>query len=332
MPQKRNRTIDFLKGISILLVLITHYAWTAEQRSIILFPYLIDMAVPVFMIISGYVGALSFRNHEVNTFSDAYMATSIARKVIRYSVPFLIIVLWQIFDPNVVINVSGKLEHLRWFLNGTVGQGSYYFPILIQLVFIFPVVYFIIERKGQRGLWICLIINAVYELLKWSYGMNDECYRLLIFRYIFVIAAGVYASKYELKGIISIGLTVVGGVFLWITTYNIYTPYIITSWTSTCFIAVMWIIPVTLWIIKKDDIRFKPLELIGHASYNIFLVQMVYYRSYRAKLVPSFDNWIYEMIVGMIICLVVGYIFYLAESRITKAIVKKSMVIIEHTG
>ena len=58
MPQENNRTIDFLKGISILLVLITHYAWTEEQRLNILFPYAIDMTVPVFMVVSGYVGAI----------------------------------------------------------------------------------------------------------------------------------------------------------------------------------------------------------------------------------------------------------------------------------
>lgn len=213
MPQGRNRTIDFLKGVSILLVLITHYAWTEEQRVNPLFPYVIDMAVPIFMIISGYVGAISFKRHKVNSFSDAYTASCIARKAIRYSVPFVIVVIWQIIDPNVVISASDAFERIRWFLNGTVGQGSYYYPILIQLIFVLPAVYFIIEMKGSKGLWICLTINAVYELLKWSYGMNDECYRILIFRYIFVIAAGAYASQYTLSKMVSITLTAIGGCF-----------------------------------------------------------------------------------------------------------------------
>ena len=325
MSNNRNTTVDFLKGVSTLMVLITHYAWIEEKRACFMFPYLIDMAVPVFMIVSGYVGVLSYRNHNVNSFSDAYKMKNIIRKAIRYTVPFVIIVAWQLLDPNVKINASGVLSHLRWFLNGTVGQGSYYYPILIQLIFIFPVIYFIIERNGKKGLWICLIINATYELLKWSYGMNDECYRLIVFRYIFVIAVGVYASKHALNMIESIVLTIIGGAFLGITTSGLYIPHIITSWTSTCFIAVMWIVPVTVWVIRNASIRLKPIELIGRASYNIFWVQMIYYRSYRVKMVPLFSQWPVELFAGMGICIVVGYVFYITESKITRLIVKKSI-------
>ena len=67
----RNRTLDILKGLAVVIVLITHYAWTREQRLIPIFPYLIDMAVPVFMIISGYVGALSFHRHGIDSLIDA---------------------------------------------------------------------------------------------------------------------------------------------------------------------------------------------------------------------------------------------------------------------
>lgn len=327
--QQRNSAIDFLKGISILLVLITHYAWTVEQRTNFLFPYVIDMAVPVFMIISGCVGALSFKKHKINSLSEAYEAKNIIKKVIRYTIPFIMMVIWQIIDPNVIIYADNLLDKIRWLLNGTVGSGSYYYPILLQLAFVFPLIYFIIEKKEQKGLWICLEINAVYELLKWSYGMNDECYRLLIFRYVFVIASGVYTAKFGLDRITSVILTIVGGGFLWITTYGLYAPRIITSWTSTCFIAVMWIIPATVFVIRNVNISFKLLEFIGHASYNIFLVQMVYYRSYRTKVVPHISQWKIELLVGILICLVIGYAFYMVESKITEAVVRLTVSRIE---
>lgn len=150
--QNRNTTADFLKGIAILLVLITHYAWTPEQRKNPLFPYVVDMAVPIFMIISGYMTAMSFQKHKIDALSTAYEKREILRKVIRYTVPFLIIVVWQVLDPNVVKNYPGILNKTRWVLNGTVGPGSYYYPILMQLVFTAPILFFIVKRKGKYGL------------------------------------------------------------------------------------------------------------------------------------------------------------------------------------
>ena len=61
-----NHTIDVIKGLAIILVLITHYNWTADQRQFVLFPYVIDMAIPIFMIITGFVYANSLRRGGVS--------------------------------------------------------------------------------------------------------------------------------------------------------------------------------------------------------------------------------------------------------------------------
>lgn len=326
VTKKHNSTIDVLKGISIIMVLITHYAWNDTQRLNPLFPFLIEMAVPIFMILSGYVGALSFHIHHIDSFSDAYETRELLRKVLRYTIPFIIIVLSQLLDPNVVTDAQDLLERLRWFLNGTVGQGSYYYPILIQMIFIFPIIYFVIESKGKNGLGICLAANAAYELLKWSYGMNDECYRLLVFRYIFVIAAGIYAYQYDMEILESVILIVIGCVFIALTAYGIYTPRIITSWTGTSFVAVMWIVPITIYLIRKVDLHVKLIEILGRASYNIFLVQMVYYRSYRSKLIPLIKQWQIELWVSVVICIVAGIMFYKIERRVTGYVTKKALI------
>ena len=169
-------------------------------------------------------------------------------------------------------------------------------------------------------MWICLAINAVYELLRWSYGVSGDCYRLLIFRYIFVISLGIYASKYSLGIITSIVMTSIGGIFIALTFYGIYRPRIITSWTSTCFISIMWVAPFVVCLIRNVKLRFFPLELLGRASYNIFLVQMVYYYVYRKIIASLIDIWYVEFIVDILICVVTGILFYLVESRLTRKV------------
>ena len=68
----RNHFIDVLKGICIIFVIFTHASWTDEQRLKFLFPFWIAMAVPFFMLVSGYVYTKSFQKNSVETLDSAY--------------------------------------------------------------------------------------------------------------------------------------------------------------------------------------------------------------------------------------------------------------------
>ena len=65
---KRNRFIDLLKGICIIFVIITHLQWTNEEYDKFFFNYWRDMAVPILMIVSGYVYSLSFERKRIEKY------------------------------------------------------------------------------------------------------------------------------------------------------------------------------------------------------------------------------------------------------------------------
>ena len=90
LTDRRYHSIDFAKGICILFVISTHYTWQDTERLKYLFPFWIDMAIPVFMIISGFVYTKSYQKHQIVTIDKAYMIDSFLGKIIRYSVPFMI--------------------------------------------------------------------------------------------------------------------------------------------------------------------------------------------------------------------------------------------------
>ena len=46
--------IDYIKAIAIIFVIFTHCNWTEEQRKLLFFPFWINLAVPLFMIVTGY--------------------------------------------------------------------------------------------------------------------------------------------------------------------------------------------------------------------------------------------------------------------------------------
>ncbi len=195
MIEKRYHSIDFVKGIGILFIIITHYKWQDIERLKFLFPFWIDMAVPVYMIISGFVYTKSFQKSEINTIDRAYTVDVLLGKIIRYSIPFLITFIIEIFAINAILGIHyDSLYVCRRFLSGGFGPGSYYYPCMIQFIFYFPVIFAIVQRYHFNGVFFCGGINLIYEILKFAYGMNEGCYRLLIFRYTLCIAYGSYLA------------------------------------------------------------------------------------------------------------------------------------------
>ena len=312
-----NRTIDVLKGIAIILVLITHYEWTPEQRKIFVFPFIVNMAIPVFMIITGYVYSLSLEKQKVQHIEDAYPRGSLLRKAIRYTFPVVVVIIWDLCDPHFSVNPD-PLERLRWAIDGTAGKGNYYYPVMMQLIFVFPLIYFVINKKKEWGLFLAFVANAAYELLVWAYGIPTGSYRLLVFRYVFLIAAGVYAYKgYKLPIRLSLLMTVLGALFISSIVYFSYETKIVNKdGAAVNFIASMWIIPLMIWFLQNLKIRFLPLEIIGRASYHIFLVQMVYYSGYYMELQSQVPTWQGHMMLGVGICLVIGVAFYYGEKPV----------------
>ena len=85
--------VDFLKGLCILFVVITHSSWSNMQRLNYLFPFWINMAVPIFMIVSGYLYAHSYSSKEIYNLEQAYRMADIIRRCIRYIVPIFLIIM-----------------------------------------------------------------------------------------------------------------------------------------------------------------------------------------------------------------------------------------------
>ena len=323
--QDHNHTIDVVKGIAILLIIFTHFEWTPEQRKSFFFLFVVNMAIPVFMIITGYVYSLSLARSGIRHAEDAYRTPLIIKRLIRYTIPMIAVIIWEIVDPhfNVLAMTRGQL--LAWAIDGTVGKGSYYYPVMMQLVFFFPVIYFIINVKRETGLIICMAFNAVYELLAWAYGLNPESYRLLVFRYTFVIAAGVFASKkYKIGRACSVLMTLTGAAFIIAIGRMNYAPRILNrEWATTNFLSSMLIVPAMVWVLQEVRMCFAPLEVLGRASYHIFLAQMIYYGGYYSILKEKIGSRPGLLAAGMALCVAAGVLFYYVEKPVQDRVIRR---------
>lgn len=326
---ERNHFLDVLKGIAILFIIVTHYQWSNEERLLMGFPYWIDMAVTIFMVISGYLYAKSFENKGIDSFEKAYELKSILEKILRFTIPFAVAFMIEVVYIEMLMPDAYNLGIL--FLQGGLGAGSYYYPIMIQFIFLFPVIFFIVRKYLLKGLFICLGMNIAYETLHWAYGMNEGCYRLIVLRYIFVIAFGVFLSYKErcddrtkkLYKKILIVMFIIGVFFIYLVCYTDYQPRIIVHWTRVSFMGSMYFVPILDWLISKCRINCKPLELLGKVSFNIFLTQMVFYWVGASIIYSYVSSRKLQLLLCTIICVSVGVLFYWIEQPITKWLIKK---------
>lgn len=326
--QTRLNHLDFYKGICILFVIITHHAWTPDQRKLLLFPFWIDMAVPVFMVITGYVNTMGF--HQKRTkLKDAYHPREILGKWMRFLVPFTFVLVLQILAKVLMGQRVTPIGVIKAFIgSGGFGPGAYYFPIMLQVIMMFPLVWFVTSKYKGYGLIGCFLANILFELVKTAIRMPTPVYRLCALRYIFILAYGCYlfACREEIKcqkKKLYYASGVIGTAYLITFEYlSVDCVFVPSGWVSTFVIGTLYIVPVMLYLMKPSRLRCDIIELLGKASFDILLIQMAYYWGVADMIYKIVPGAALQLMISVILCCGAGVAFYKIESPITRRIVK----------
>ena len=326
----RNKYIDYLKAVAIIFVIITHNEIDFQTRINILTPLWISMAVPIFMVISGMNFSASVSRSQISSIRGWYTVKNLVPRFKRILIPYLLVVvaevLYLIIRRGASISFGSFMEHL---VVGGYGPGSYYTPILIQFFIIFPLCYFAMKNDKIVGGMFIIALNIIFELIIHYYNIDTEIYRLLIFRYLAYIVFGVYIfqSIKENKAISKPFLVIsfcIGLLYLLITRYLGYKPTLLTYWSNTAFPAAFYVFPIIYMVIrlKQSDrvsLLGKYFALIGKASYHIFLIQMAYFYFGADGKFPT----PYTIIVSVVLCVNIGILFYLAETKWIRLLFRK---------
>lgn len=323
---KRNNFLDVLKGICILLVILIHIDFTESQRLWLLFPFWVNPAVPIFMIISGYVNTLSFEKNDVTALKTAYAPKGILTKYLRFTVPLVLFFPLELLLTRFVLNYHLPFWHTLFkFATGGFGPGGYYYACMIGFIFIFPLIYFAIKKWDFKGLLLCFGANLFYELIKLPLCMTQDVFRLLVFRYVFLIALGVYFAigKFKIKKWMGIVSLLCGGAFLVFAAYTNHKPVIFfREWVRTCLFAALFIAPIAYVLVKKCSFGFKPLEIIGKASYSIMFAQKIFFCIVN-RTHNGVDPTFLPILLTFTICVGGGLLFDLVQTPVTNWIIKQ---------
>ncbi len=283
---QRIMAIDYLKAIAIILVILTH-AMSKVQRLKVGGPFWISMAVPIFMIISGFTNSMSADRKNIESLSQSFKVEELLTKLSRILLPYLIIVFVELFlgisqrillDTGPFISFTLK-DFLLFLLTGGIKPGSYYIVILLQFTVIYPLMLQLFQKSAKQSICLFFSIHFLFDMITNYSPIPGKIYRLLIFRYLAFIIMGIalyYSSHKVRKNIKWLGVSSV--VYIWIYAYLGYVPKVFAKWTNTSLPTVFWattLVILGMNYLEREDTNLltKLFSEIGQASYHIFLVQ-----------------------------------------------------------
>lgn len=329
----RLMAIDYLKALAIVLVIINH-SLSEDLQLKIGGPFWISMAVPIFMIVSGFTYAMSADRNKIDSFKEYFTRELIIKRLSRFILPFVFIFALELVLKSLVAiefqspSMKKDSSLLLSFLSGGGGPGGYYVPLLVQLVFIFPCIYFLYKRSPLNTILLFFSIQLSFDILTNIFNISGQVYRLLIFRYLSLIVMGIvlYFNKKELKK--NIGLVMVFSigsiVYAFIVNYTSYDPVIFIYWTQTALPMVFFAFAMVILAMKYLEIEDKNIlthgaSLIGKASFHIFLVQKLLFgfglnkilRDLKIPILPS-------TILALVLSSIIGISFYKLEVEIRR--------------
>lgn len=283
--------IDYLKAICIIMVVISH--GTGGARDALLYPFWIDQAVPIFLMIQVFH---AYKRDTVNYPSFSKLWSRIMKPFLAIQCLMVFYYLIRYFFKNEDFTES----MLLLVKNGGQGPGSYYIWIYLQFSILLPLFTKLVKNRYATVFFIGCSIG--FEIICSYLDMPDYIYRLLFLRYFFLVYLGhlwvkrgiVLNKKNILLSIISItaiGLLYYGKSF---GLTGEYEPLVFTTdWTIF-----HWFSYFLPWSFLSFYIcsSYKKVEctkigaillLTGKRSFEIFLFQMLVF---QVSPLPSYVN------------------------------------------
>ena len=186
---KRIEYFDFLKGVAILAVIITHIVYLSVKTLKVedpLFLFTLNnlarFAIPFFLVISGILSAWKYEN-KINL-GRYYLG-----KFLRVYLPFA-------FFTMLVLFLHGKdiSDLFKFLVNGRVLTPYYFIILILQLYILFPLLRFF---KDSR--WF-LVLSFFISLLFFSVNQLNYLGEVILFpSYLFFFVYGMYYRNNFIK-------------------------------------------------------------------------------------------------------------------------------------
>lgn len=297
--------IDYIKGISILFVVLTH---ALPFREYLLFPFWGGQAVPLFLLIQSFH---YFKKQE-------YPRPDFKKTWKRIVWPFLLQNFIAITILVFLSSHSFKEIMYHTIECGGNGPGSYYVWIYLQFAFILPVLGWVYQKYGIKVLT-CVVIGScvLFEVLCSFVNPSPFLYRLLSFRYFSLPLLALVWVKYGLRMNKERWLlSIIGIVFLILLYYlrvDLEPVFFNSEWYDhhwICFFYTAFLFTFMLFKTYKNTpprIIFV-INKLGKYSYDVFLWQMLVFKCFTEFYNHDFINHTFAVVLKIILTVSLSFI------------------------
>lgn len=316
--ENRDWKFDYLKAIGIVCVVIMHIWITGyDTKSLlgIIFPFLFSAVIPMFMIISGYFYVSSWEKNQLGSIGRYFQWSNMSRKLKRILIPYLLVYGIEVIVMRTIFRwewLDWK-QVIYWGIQGGFGPGSYYVPVLLQLIFCFPFLYWLFRKDPLWGSVGILAFQTIIEAGCHVFEISSDLYRLMAFRYFVFLWAGMvlYHYRARLKPLWLALSAVIGAAYICILNYSDYAPHFYRYWTDCSLPTVLYFFPLSfggLCLVKRAPNEVDRLiSTVGESTFSIFLVQMLFYQLKVNEILP---NAVFIQIVfNVFVCVSLGCFF-----------------------
>jgi peptidoglycan/LPS O-acetylase OafA/YrhL len=329
MDHTKLRTIEeinFLRGFGVLAVIAIHttgyFTEIKSYNTLVLLNLWTDIfsqfAVPLFILISGFVLARNYRND--------FSLTKFYKKRIRSIIPQYLIfsVLYTVFNNWVVMQSNPLSTNLSLLLNNILHSNASYhlwfFLIIIQLYILYPIIIKIYDfcKLIDRAEFLIAFLLIIQTL--WMVGIHTSSFpfiKLNFMSFLFYFGLGIYTCDHfdQLKKgfnrltpiylITSLALTIGSSFFIII---GLTTGYRFNSIPAYFFMGGELVYPVlristflllfnlAASLVGKRNILAKVVYRIGDYSFGIYLIH-IFFNQYAIKILKNntidYNNWVF---------------------------------------
>lgn len=324
------KIIDAMKGVCTVWVIMMHAIPTGEDAyKFLLMPFYAQLTIPFFMTISGFTYTLSYEKSK-----KWYSFSGLWRKGKRFLLPYVPALLLEVL-------ILGWPENtLTWLLSGGYKMpGSYYVILMLQLLLLFPVIYWCykwLERcSWLTGLAIVFAFQCVYEAFTYFIDLKVEIYRLLIFRYVIFLYMGVvlyqnYKNKNDNCRSLMKAMPI-GFIYIFSVGYLNWQPSVLfryPTWYRSAAPVCFWVVPILAVIFANGNSILEGVEkypflrrisnvvqLLGKASYHVYIVQMLWFGIVVSGINTSSWRQLVFCMASLVVCLLLGIEYYYIFQR-----------------
>lgn len=337
--QDRNYSIDFIRTVAILAVVVIHVStafldrtlpFTASFDFLLLINQFSRFAVPLFFAISGYMLAVRY--------SGSFSKTLFYKKRILRIIPpylFWIVIYFFIVFPHPGVSPISK-TFLDSILTGNASYQLYFIPSIIVLYAFFPFILLykkiIFSKVSLMILFICtaaLLTYIYYGDLKLPFhtAIRGALYNLLPF------LAGIYAafnriklSKLAAKHTIAISFfTLALGSLVFLETFVLF-----KSFNELRFLREQWRISIMLYSLicglffkKLYDLflfKFKhQIFALSSLSFGVFFIHVAVLKYFLEYVIDPLNVYnLYGFFLTLVGIMVISFGIIWALSKIPK--------------